>query len=98
MQDERSEVAYQAVIFRPSTEFREKFIGGYGYEHKPCFVRCRQARARLFRLRQQPARGHFLKSASSPACTIASSISDFAPLAAMPPIVLPSTLMGNPPW
>ena len=40
---------------------------------------------------------HFLKTASSPACAIASSISDLAPLAAMPPIVLPSTLIGSPP-
>jgi hypothetical protein len=41
--------------------------------------------------------GYFLKTASSAACAIASSISDFAPLAAMPPMVLPSTLTGSPP-
>ena len=41
---------------------------------------------------------HFLKKASSAACAMASSISDLAPLAAMPPIVWPSTLMGSPPW
>src|SRR5580693_9255146 len=41
--------------------------------------------------------GHFLSRASSPACAIASSISDLAPLAAIPPSVLPSTLMGSPP-
>jgi len=39
MQDGRSEVAYQAVIFSPESSFREKFIGGYGQEHKPSFVR-----------------------------------------------------------
>ena len=31
---------------------------------------------------------YFLKSASSPACAMASSVSDLAPLAAMPPRVL----------
>ena len=42
-------------------------------------------------------RCYFLKTASRAACAMASSISDFAPLAAMPPIVLPSTFMGRPP-
>jgi len=36
-------------------------------------------------------------SASTPAWAMASSISERAPLAAMPPIVWPSTMIGSPP-
>ena len=42
--------------------------------------------------------GYFRSRASRPACAIASSISDAAPLAEMPPRSWPSTLMGSPPW
>lgn len=40
---------------------------------------------------------YFFSRASIPAWAIASSISDLAPLAAIAPMVSPSTLMGNPP-
>ena len=40
---------------------------------------------------------YFLSRASIPAWAMASSTSDFAPLAAMAPRVWPSTLIGSPP-
>ncbi len=40
---------------------------------------------------------YFLSSASIAACAMASSISDFAPLAAIPPRIRPSTIIGSPP-
>src|SRR5512133_1859822 len=42
-------------------------------------------------------KGYFFSSASIPAWATASSISDLAPLAAMPPRTWPSTMIGNPP-
>src|SRR6266478_955379 len=41
---------------------------------------------------------YFLNSVSIAACATASSISDFAPLAAIPPRIRPSTIIGSPPW
>src|SRR6266446_10732463 len=41
---------------------------------------------------------YFLNSVSIAACAIASSISDFAPLAAIPPRIRPSAIIGSPPW
>jgi hypothetical protein len=39
---------------------------------------------------------YFFNSASAPACAIVLSISDFAPLAEIPPSVCPSTIIGTP--